>query len=281
MGDDGGADRNAANRARFEKLPPAGSPEYWAALEDTAEATRLDLEILAMCARERLTVGRRDHFDRILGILWDRVQGMVQRQIERSTPANARDRARVIEDIMQECVTGLWRELANVGPTFLTQGFWHKLKFMVANAITQRQIAEGIRARGGTVHPDRIPQGNVDSLDQPAGQDPDNSHSLGDTIVDKHAEEAFDHATDLSDLKKLIEGLTAEQRLLLENAWTGAMTQAELAKLLGITDRAVRMRLKALQAWLRAQRDAPDTPLQPPQTPGEDGGSAGSEEGQS
>jgi len=121
----------------------------------------------------------------------------------------------------------------------------------------------------------------MDSLDQPAGPDPDNSHSLGDGIVDQRAGEAFDRATDLSDLAKLIKGLTAEQRLLLENAWTGAMTQAELAKLLGISDRAVRMRLAALQAWLRAQRDASDTPPQPPQAPGEDSGNAGGEEGQS
>ncbi len=50
-------DRNAANRARFEQLPVAGSPAYWAKLEDSEKASRLDLEILVMCARERRAAG--------------------------------------------------------------------------------------------------------------------------------------------------------------------------------------------------------------------------------
>jgi RNA polymerase sigma factor (sigma-70 family) len=280
VGDDGGADRNAANRARFEQLPAAGSREYWAALEDTAKATRLELEILAMCARERLAAGRRDQFDRILGIIWDRIQRSVRQQIERSTPSGARDRARVIEDIMQECMIGLWRELASAGPTFLTQGFWRKLRFIVANTITQRHIAEGIKTREDTVNPNRVPQGEIGSLDQPTG--PEDDSPLGDKIPNPQANDSFSLAELATDIKKLMEGLTAEQRLLLWNEWTRTFTQKELGDLLGgITDRAVRLRLKALQAWLRAQRDAPDTPPQPPQAPGEDGGSAGGEERQS
>lgn len=264
-------ERNAANEAAFKELPAAGSPAYWARLEDTTATTRLPLEVLVMCARERLAAGRRDQAEQVLQTLWIRIQRRVRNQILGSV-RTARDRAGIIEDIMQECIVALWQEIAGADVPFLTRGFWRKMHFLVANATTKRLIAEGLMIRRGVQRPDRVQQDKTVSLDKPVG--PDEDYTIGESVPDPHAQDAFQQVEFQADMAQLTKELTGDQRLLLRNSLTGELTQAELGDLLGITDRAVRMRLKKLHDWLRRRFNAPDSP----DSAGE-GGARGGEEG--
>lgn len=250
-------ERNAANEAAFKELPAAGSPAYWARLEDTTATTRLPLEVLVMCARERLAAGRSDQTEQAFNLLLKKVQGSVQRLIGRLTPHTARDRARLIEDIEQECAITLWQEIAHPAPTFLTEGFWHKVKLMTMNIIEQRLIAEGVKTRDGVAQPTRVPQSQSDSLDQPVGSvGSEDDRTLADSVADR-SDDPFSLIEQVSDIKALLTGLTAEERLLLANEVTGERTQVEMGKSLGKTDRAVRMQIEKLRARLRARRNPP------------------------
>lgn len=271
MGDDGGADRNAANRERFKQLPAAGSPAYWAKLEDAARETRLDLEVLVMCARERLAAGKRDDFVRIFELLLRKTDTKLKEWVNRLIPTGARDRMRVMEDIMQECAASLWQELDSKDDTFLAEGFWIRMRRMTTNIAGQKRIEEGISARPGVETPTRVPQSARDSFDQPVG--PDDDRTLSETIVDPQAEDNFSLIELVDDVRDIERHLTSDERLLLQNEITGELTQAEMAKRLGISDRAVRMRLKALHAKIRALLNPPGD--------GDGGATAGGEEGRS
>lgn len=263
--------RNAANEAAFKALPMAGSPLYWARLEDAARESRLDLEVLVMCARERLTAGRRDQAERVFTLLLKKAQGTFEGWINQWTPRFALDRARLIEDIGQECATSLWQEIAHAAPTFLTEGFWHKAKLMTKNVIEQRLIAEGVKTREGVERPTRAPQSQRDSLDQPAG--PDTDRTLADSVADP-GEDPFRLIELTTDIKALLADLSAADRLLIQNEVTGERTQVEMGKLLGRTDRWVRLQLEKIRARLRAQHDQGH----PPGGAGDDGGVSGGEE---
>jgi hypothetical protein len=263
--------RNVANEAAFKALPMAGSLAYWARLEDAARESRLDLEVLVMCARERLTAGRRDQAERVFTLLVKKAQGTFEGWINRWTPRFALDRARLIEDIGQECATALWQEIAHSAPTFLTEGFWHKAKLMTRNVIEQRLIAEGVKTREGVERPTRAPQSQRDSLDQPAG--PDTDRTLADSVADP-GEDPFRLIELTTDIKALLADLSAADRLLIQNEVTEERTQVGMGKLLGRTDRWVRLRLENIRARLRAQHDQGH----PPGDGGDDGGVSGGEE---
>lgn len=261
-------DRNAANRARFEQLPVAGSPAYWAKLEDSEKASRLDLEILVMCARERRAARKRGDLVRIYEMLLKKTDVTLKEWVNRLIPQGARDRAGVIEEIMQECALGLWQELDGEDDTFLTQGFWIRMLRMVTNIATQKRIEEGLSKRKGVDKSTRVLQSNSESIDRPIG--PDDDRTVGETIADQHAEDGFSLIEFLNDLQDVRRFLTSDERLLLQNEITGELTQAQLGERLNITPRAVRDRLKALHAKLRAL-------LNPP-SDGDGGATAGGEE---
>ncbi len=243
--------RNAENVARFKGLPAAGSPAYWAELENAAKETRLALEILVMCARERLAAGRLQDAERVYTLLLNKTQGTVRNWVSRLTPSKAHDREGVIEEIMQECAMNLWLELSGDGPTFLTEGFWHKLTWMTKNVVKQVLIARGIKARTNSTNSTRIQEDLIESIDKPVGVD--DNRTLGESIIDPQAGDAFSLMELVNDIRALLVGLTSEERLLLQNEITGELTQREMGERLGITDRAVRMRLKALYDKLRAR----------------------------
>ncbi len=269
MGDEGDVDRNAANWARFERLPEAGSPPYWAALEDAAHDTRLNLEVLAMCARERLAAGRREHLERIYKLILRKTDATLRAWVNRLIPTSAHDRAGVIEDIMQECALGLWQELDSRDETFLTRGFWIRMWRMTANIAKQKRIEEGLSARTGVEWPTRVPQSERASLDQPAG--PGDDRTLGEIVPDPQEEDEYSLIELVNDVRDMARRLAPDERLLLQNELTGELTQAQIGERLGITDRAVRLRLKALRARFRALFNPS----------GDSGATAGGEEGRS
>lgn len=265
------SERNAENVARFKGLPAAGNPAYWAALENATKGTRLDLEILAMCARERRAAGKLRDVVRIYEMLIKKTEARLNIWVNSLIPTGARDRARIIEDVMQECALGLWQELDSNDETFLTRGFWVRMWRMTTNIATQARIKEGLSARSGSVNPTRVPQRERDSLDKPIGLE--DSRTVGDTLADPQAEDEFSWIELVRDVRDVRDRLTSNERLLLQNEITHELTQAEMAKRLGKTDRTVRLRLEALRAKLRALLNPPGD--------GDGGATAGGEEGRS
>lgn len=172
---------------------------------------------------------------------------------------------------MQECALGLWQELDSNDETFLTRGFWVRMWRMTTNIATQARIKEGLSARSGSVNPTRVPQRERDSLDKPIGLE--DSRTVGDTLADPQAEDEFSWIELVRDVRDVRDRLTSNERLLLQNEITHELTQAEMARRLGKTDRTVRLRLEALRAKLRALLNPPGD--------GDGGATAGGEEGRS
>ncbi len=81
---------------------------------------------------------------------------------------------------------------------------------------------------------------------------------MGETVADPHAEEGYSLIEFVTRYRaRARDHLTSDERLLLQNEITGELTQAQLGKRLDITDRAVRDRLEALHAKLRALLNPP------------------------
>jgi DNA-directed RNA polymerase specialized sigma24 family protein len=104
-------------------------------------------------------------------------------------------------------------------------------------------IKAGERQRPGVEQSERVPRAQTDSLQaEAAGAD---ELTLADRLGDPSAQNAFDQA-ELSDVLGVVMRLPEDQRtLILDRFWLDR-SQEETAATLGISDRMVRYRLKAI-----------------------------------
>lgn len=242
--DDAYAVRRAQHDKQFHELPLAGAAAYWRRIEGADGAERAPLEVLTRCFRERTAAGVRQDADRIFNAIVLRVQAKT-RQWASSIARQARSgmRSQLQEDLEQECYLELWQELEDTSPTYLLESFataFTRIRQHVAHDV---MVRAGEWRRFGVERPSRVPRQQTDSLyAQTADED---ETQLLDQIGDPSAQEAFELA-DLSDLFELIRNLPQDERTLLYDRFWDGRSQAETAAKLGITDRMVRYRLKAL-----------------------------------
>jgi RNA polymerase sigma factor (sigma-70 family) len=242
------AARRAALEAQFAALPLAGSVAYWQAIERTDGPDPLPLEVLARCYRERLTRSRSDA-DRILAVILRRLGPAVRRwaaQITSKSPSAKQ--ADLQQDLEQENYVELWEELRSDGPTFLLENFafaCSRIQQHVAMDVMQRASEW---KRSGVLQPKRIPRRRIDSIDATPANEGD--VPLADTLADSQAHIAFDLAT-ISDLLDEVRSLPPEDQLILLGMVCGDPTQAEIARILGVTDRTVRNRRDTIVVRLR------------------------------
>jgi RNA polymerase sigma factor (sigma-70 family) len=247
--DDPYAPRRAQLEAQFQALPPVGGDDYWRRIEEPIVEQRLPLEVLARCLRERIVAGVRGDAERIYNVIAQRIKRKVGGWA-RSIASQARSGtgSQDPEDLEQGCYMKLWEDLAGDGRTFLPENFMHGLERICQHVAHREMEKSGDWQRKGVKTPTRVPRGEMQRL--PATQESEGDAQQGMQSEDATAQDAFDLA-EYSDLFDKIHGLPADLRKILYDRFYRDRTQEETAADLGITDRTVRKRLKALLEDLR------------------------------
>lgn len=245
------AARSAALDEQVRMLPPAGSVEYWRLIEQGDAAASLPLEALARCVRERRAADADGDAKRIFTALVRRIQDSTGRWAWAiANQAHSGMRPQLKEDLEQEAYLKLWGELSDEGPTFLFENFafaYNRLRQHVAQSQMERA---GERQRPGAEQSTRVPRAQMESLQKERiGEDDPVSE---ERLADMSATSAFGRA-ELSDLLAVVASLPAEDRALIYDRFWLGVPQEETAAKLGISDRMVRYRLKAILRELRVR----------------------------
>ena len=247
--DDPYAPRRAQLEAQFQALPLVGGSDYWRCIEEPIAAQRLPLEVLARCLRERIVADVRGDAERIYNVIAQRIKRNVGGWA-RSIASQARSGtgSQDPEDLEQGCYMKLWEELTGDGRTFLSENFTHGLERICQHVAHSEMERSGNWQRKGVKTPTRVPRGEMQRL--PSTQEREGDAQQGMQPEDTRAQDAFDLA-EFSDLFDKIRDLPADSRKILYDRFYHDRTQDETAADLGITDRTVRNRLKALLEDLR------------------------------
>jgi RNA polymerase sigma factor (sigma-70 family) len=247
--DDPNAPRRAHLEALFHELPPPGSADYWRRIEEPIAEQRLPLEVLARCLRERIATGVGQDAGRIFNVIVARIKrnvgwwaGSIASQARSGTGSQDS------EDLEQECYKALWEELVGKPRTFLLESFSHGLERIRQHVAHSEMRRSGEWRRKGVEKPTRIPREELESLQ--AEQDNESDPSHGSQAIDSRAQDAFDLA-EYSDLLGEVNKLSREDRAIINGLFYYGRTQAEIAAELGVTDRTIRNRLKAILKELR------------------------------
>lgn len=248
-------DRASASEQDFDQLfhalPPPDTAEYWQRIEQPRPGAELPLEVLARCCRQQPD----PHGQRA-----QRVFVALQARIQRQTQAWAHKIARMsysgqvaqlAEDLEQECYIALWQELTRAGDTFLTENFAHKLHFIQKHVAHDRMEKDGEWRRRGVAEPNRPPRAHVDSVERLTAAD--DTGALPRQFTDPAALDAFRQAELEVDIDVVLADLDPSQRAVLYDAYWRDTPRIEIAGKLGITDRALRLRMEKLLTTLRGR----------------------------
>jgi len=259
------AERRAQLDAQFRALPRPGTPAYWQALEGTAEQPP-PLGVLARCVRERWEALAADEAGRIFALLMARTWAEAERMVKGKVPVSLAD------EIMQDGYLSLWKGITEKSSDFPFQNCSFALRRLVQRARAETLRREGFQLRKGTDHSMRLPHRQQVSLSAPLGGS-DEHASLEDVLADPTAEEAYRVVEHYVDVRAMLEQLTDVQRALFFLQFDGSLTQRQLAKRLGVTDRTIRTRLVELYETLRKLNanasDPPSRTAESSETPDE------------
>lgn len=234
----------------FRALPPPDTAEYWQRVEQPRPGAELPLEVLARCCREPEPRGQRA--ERLFMALQRRIQSQTQAWASKiARMSRSGQVAQLAEDLEQECYVMLWQELTRAGETFLTENFQHKLRYVQFHVAHDRMEKDGEWQRRGVVEPTRPPRANVDSVERLTTAD--ESGGRPQQFSDPAALDAFKQAELEVDMVALLATLDPGQRAVLYDAYWRETPRVEIADKLGITDRALRMRMEKLLTTLRGR----------------------------
>ncbi|MGZ3666661.1 MAG: sigma-70 family RNA polymerase sigma factor [Ktedonobacterales bacterium] len=240
--DDTYAVRRAELDAQFHALPLPGAVEYWRRIEDAN--TEIPLEVMARCFRERTASGASGEAERILELIWLRVQPRVRQWAWKvAQTAQSGMKPQLQDDLEQHCLIKLWQELASGGKTFLLERFVFALGRIFQHVTREMMEQAGEWQRPGVETPTRIPRVETESIEAtPKGED---DVPLTERIPDSNVQDAFDQV-ELSDLLDLVRSLPEDQRIIIFDHYLQGRSQKEIGEKLHVSDRMVRYRLKTI-----------------------------------
>ncbi|HKV85306.1 MAG TPA: hypothetical protein VJN88_12170 [Ktedonobacterales bacterium] len=254
MGQGRNGDQAGASEQDFEQiaraLPPPDTAEYWQRIEQPRPGAELPLEVLVRCCRQPDARGQRAQ--RVYTALLPRIQRQTQAWAHKiARMSHSGQITQLAEDLEQECYVMLWQELTRAGDTFLAENFQHKLHFIQKHVAHDRMEKDGEWRRRGVAEPTRPPRANVDSVERLTTADETGAHPQ--QFTDPAALDAFSLAELTLDMDEQLAALDPGQRAVLYDAYWRDTPRIEIADKLGITDRALRMRMEKLLKTLRGR----------------------------
>lgn len=238
----------------YDALPAYRSAAFWHIIEEFDRSTALPLEVLVRCVRMAVARGDDEGRNRIVAVIIQRTHidnECWARNVLKTMFIEEDERHGLVGDLFADLYECLIRVLIDPERLFWEENFQHCLRFERQHVYRAFMNREGRWNNQQVKQSRRIPHILVESLDhlvQAADVD----------IEDELAQEAL-FTSELTDLLCLVLHLPEKFRTILLLTFWEDKTPKETAKVLGVTDRTVRNRLrdalKILQGELEPGRE--------------------------
>jgi len=237
----------------YQALPVYGSSEFWSIVEEPDLRIAVSLEVLVKCFRSALANGDDIGRNRILEVIIRRTQTSNEYwayQILGNVRVQPGERSMLVHDLYADLCERLIRALMDTKRQFWEESFQHCLQF------ERKHVYQAFMTREGRWHNQheadaptrRIPRKHIESLDQPV------LHTNGEMweldIEDEQAQQAL-LSVEQNDLALLILHLPEKLKSIIWLIFWEGRTEKDAARILGITDRTVRNRLREALKVLR------------------------------
>ena len=228
----------------YNTLPAYGSMAFWRAVEEPDLQAAVPLEVLVRCVRSAIARGDEEGRNRILEVIFQRIHMSNEywaNSILKTAPLQVNERKALVSDLYADLCEGLIRAVIDDKRLFWEENFQHCLMFERKHVYRSFMRREGRWNSTDGKRSERIPRGLVESLDQPARLADGDTYELN--IEDEKAQEGL-LAVEQADIPGLILHLPDRLKpIVLLIFWEGR-TEKDIAKILGVSDRTVRNRLR-------------------------------------
>lgn len=253
------ARRRAELASIYADLPVYGSMAFWRTLEERDTHSALPLEVLIRCTRAAIDRADDEGRKRILEVIFQRTHltnAYWARSVLRNIALQADERNALVCDLYADLCECVIRAIMDVKRSFWEENFQHCLSFERKHVYQAFMKREGRWQNLDGKRSDRIPRALIKSLDQPVQNADGETHEL--VVEDELAQKAL-LAVEQTDIPRLVLHLPDKLKsVVLLTFWEGR-TEKDTAKILGITDRTVRNRLrtalKILQSKVEPERE--------------------------
>lgn len=243
----------------YTTLPSYGSVAYWRSVEESDMHRALPLEVIVKCIRASVvrgdSVGRKRTFE----ILFRRIA--TSNQHWANTVLKARhfttgEQAVFVNDLYADICECVMRAIIDPNQLFWEENFLHCLSFERRHVYKTFLRQEGHWVYSREKKGDRVPRRLIASIDQPAQRS--GAKPLVPLLEDEMARRAL-LAVEHSDIPRLIVSLPDRLKAVVLLIFWEDRTEKDTARILDITDRTVRNRLKRalrlLYRKLEAERE--------------------------
>ncbi|QBD82302.1 sigma-70 family RNA polymerase sigma factor [Ktedonosporobacter rubrisoli] len=242
-----GVEHNISLAQIYDDLPVYGSSAFWQAIE----AADLPLEVLVRCFRSTSGYGDIWGRNRLIEVILYRVQSMNERwahSMLKNLGISADERYALACDLCADLSEAMFRALMDPGRRFWEENFLHCLRFERRHIYQAFMMREGRWGSLKVKRSVRIPRELIASLDrQPRGSEEE--PGLID-IKDEKAELML-QAIEKGELLRLVMSLPGKLKAAVLLVFWEGRTEKEAARILCITDRTVRNRIREAVKLLR------------------------------
>ena len=243
----------------YTTLPTYGSVAYWRSVEETDKHRALPLEVIVKCIRAAIlrgdSVGRKRAFE----ILFRRIATSNEQWANNVLKARhfaTGEQAVFVNDLYADICECVMRAIIDPNQLFWEENFLHCLSFVRGHVYKTFLRQEGHWMYSREKKGDRVPRRLIASIDQPV-----QGTGAGPLVLwleDEMARKAL-LAVEHSDIPRLIVSLPDRLKAVVLLIFWEDRTEKDTARILGITDRTVRNRLKhalrLLYRKLEAERE--------------------------
>ena len=243
----------------YNALPVYGTRAFWSAVEEPDLQVAVPLEVLVRCVRTAIARGDNEGRKRILEVIFRRTHVTNEywaNSVLKTLPLSVDERKALVSDLYADLCECIIRAVIDDKRLFWEENFQHCLMFERKHVYRSCMRREGRWNSQDGKRSERIPRMLVESLDQPAQLANGDTYELN--VEDEKAQKAL-LAVEQADIPGLILHLPDRLKpIVLLIFWEGR-TEKDVAKILGITDRTVRNRLrealKLLHCELERERE--------------------------
>ncbi|GAC1378682.1 MAG: hypothetical protein NVS4B7_09850 [Ktedonobacteraceae bacterium] len=237
--------RRAALAALYNSLPPYGGSAFWLRIEDPDVDAALPLEVLVQCARLALVRKDDEGKKRIIEVIFRRTAGTNEwwaNNVLKQSSLSLDEQKVLRSDLYADLCEYVIRAILDAKRSFWEENFQHCLLFERKHVYLSFMKREGRWRNQDDTRTSRVPHSLLESLDQSLQRSDGTAYEL--QIEDELAQKAL-QTVERTDLLHLIVHLPDRLKAVVLLIFWEDRTEKDTARVLGVTDRTVRNRLRA------------------------------------
>lgn len=240
----------------YDSLPTYGLDAFWKMVETANLKSALPLEVLVKCVRAAIAYGDSEGRNRIVTVIIRRIQLANEYWAQRvlNTLSLRADELHVLfNDLYADLCENLIRAIIDPGRMFWEENFPQCLRFERQHVYYALMIREGRWQHQASGQPERIPRTRIARLDQPVVNADGELAELN--VSDEQAQQAL-LTVEFAELPRLVLQLPQKLKAVVWLVFWEGRTEKDSARILGISDRTVRKRLREALEILREKLHA-------------------------